>query len=280
MLDRLETHGEVPSFQDLAALLDRSRVSFASLTQIQEGIAHHAFPLHQGTFVSPVWILGRLDLGLRALRLERGLPQVEAAEAAGFKPSELSAVEDPRRCETPELPFLDRMLLTLGAPYADLEDAAFRPLGVARKVVREIQAAERRARPSEAELRAILRALRVRPESSKPPPASRSSRAHAAAPTVAQEQTPPLALRGTARTGAVEARPVVPPARGCAPGSGGRRERGNPPPRRRRGRPVRAVRTILDRTAPWAGPPRLWPGRSRSSTGQYEAALADWQEGV
>ncbi len=147
MLERLEGRSEVPSLQELAELLELSRVSFASLARIQQGVALHAFPDHHDTFVSPEWILERLDLGLRALRLERGLTQAEAAEAAGFKPSELSALEDPRRREMPTLPFLDRMLLTLDASYRDLEDAVFRPLGVASKVARRAHVAQRRARP-------------------------------------------------------------------------------------------------------------------------------------
>ncbi len=144
---RLESREEPPSLEELAELLESSGVGFGSLARIQHGIALHVFPDHHHRRVSPRLVLRRLDLGLRALRLARGLTQAEAAEAAGFTPSELSAVEDPRRRETPTLAFLDRMLLTLNASYRDLEAAALRPLRVAEKLARRARAAERRARP-------------------------------------------------------------------------------------------------------------------------------------
>ncbi len=147
ILDRLEGRSEAPSLQELAELLECSRVGFASLTRLQLSIAPHLFPDEFGDFVSPGWILERLDLGLRALRLERGLTQAQAAEAAGFKPIELSAVEDPRRRETPTLAFLDRMLLALGASYRDLEESALRPLRAVRRLAHRARVAQSRARP-------------------------------------------------------------------------------------------------------------------------------------
>jgi transcriptional regulator with XRE-family HTH domain len=143
----IQDAGHVPPLPELAALLDRVHLGFGGLERIQLSL-----DTGERYFIGPpeipaTLLVERLDLGLRALRLERGLTQAETAIVAGLKPMDLSAVEDIGRREKPPLAVLDRLLQALDASYEELENAVARPLGVAGRRERRLRDAERRAEP-------------------------------------------------------------------------------------------------------------------------------------
>lgn len=130
---------ELPSIPALAEVLEHWGAGFSYLELLS--FMPRWFP--QGRpppgDLSPRIFVARLDVGLRSLRVSRRWTQTTVAEAAGFKPSQLSMWERPETGERPSIEELDRVLRALNAGYGELEKAIRNPF-------RNIPALERRVR--------------------------------------------------------------------------------------------------------------------------------------
>ena len=138
---------EPPTLPELAALLDRFRLGFGGLERIGLSLIERRTYFIGPSEYPAALLVDRLDLGLRALRLERGLTIGETAAAAGLKPHGLSAIETIGRREKPTLAVLDRLLQALDSSYQELERVVGNPFRVADKLARRLRKAERWAEP-------------------------------------------------------------------------------------------------------------------------------------
>jgi transcriptional regulator with XRE-family HTH domain len=132
---------EGPSLEGLAERLETWRLGFAALEWACEQLDCHGSSLRfpSPEKVSARLLVDRLDLGLRALRMERGLTQQQLAAAAGLEPTEVSGFESAKGQVRPTLAELDRLLRALAASYASLEAAVNHPLRVAVALERRLR---------------------------------------------------------------------------------------------------------------------------------------------
>jgi transcriptional regulator with XRE-family HTH domain len=138
---------ESPAIPDLAALLDRFHLGFGNLERIQLSQETGRGYIIGSARIPATLLVERLDLGLRALRLDRRLTQVEVARAAGLKTHELSRVEDVGRREKPSLPVLDRLLRALDSSYEELDTVTADPLRFGERLQGRLRHAEKWLEP-------------------------------------------------------------------------------------------------------------------------------------